>query len=192
MNQAFTHLSRLNDDNQRYRALHVRLMTVAKQRLWGRPLEVIEDIVQSTILVCVEKTVFSQPNPEAFALLVLRNKIGNYLQGDGGRSVEGIGQGKDEDGDRTTAFEPVSDAPGPDLLAILSEEKDALLQCLQTLGVICRVIVMGTLQGLDVQEILENIAQKGVRMTPGTFYTRRHRCLKDLKLCVAGKLDRDW
>jgi DNA-directed RNA polymerase specialized sigma24 family protein len=66
--------------NELCRILLVRLRPILQSRLWGWPAADLEDILQNTLLVFVEKLKQVSDNPQYVALAILRNKIGDALR----------------------------------------------------------------------------------------------------------------
>ncbi|MDD5087483.1 MAG: sigma factor [bacterium] len=62
------------------RQLRERLLSVAQFRLRGLDRTVHEEVVQEAMLTVVEKLEGISENPHYFALVVLRNKIGDLLR----------------------------------------------------------------------------------------------------------------
>jgi RNA polymerase sigma factor (sigma-70 family) len=186
-------LSRAGDTRAReqlFSALQVRLRTILKYRLRGWSEEELDDVLQDTLLVVVEKLDQVESNPDYFALNVLRNKIGNriirhrrHLQ----VSLDPTGSNdeREEEGSVIDAL-----ASPDDNVAVLESDATAeVIRCaIGRLSPLCQALFTALLENLSVAETWDLFHATQQNLQRSAFDKRLFDCRRKLRRLTARSL----
>jgi DNA-directed RNA polymerase specialized sigma24 family protein len=160
----------------------VRLLLVVKYRLRGWPEADREDLVQDTLVTFCEKIQSIEHTPMAFALWILRQKIGNELQ-KAHRHREQSLQQAFADGDRD-ADRPSLDPPDPgDDPATAYDRKETaarIREAMSHLSDFCRTVFAGLLEGYRIQDVWERYRDIEPGLRRSAFDKRTHDCRRKM------------
>ncbi|HEY3295333.1 MAG TPA: sigma factor [bacterium] len=160
----------------------VRLQLVVKYRLGRWPEADREDLVQDALMTFCDKLQEIDRTPMAFALWILRQKIGNEFQKayrNRERSfTEAFGLPGREGEDR------IVEPPDPeDDLAVQYDRKETVERmrvAIRGLSDFCRAVFAGVLEGLRMQDIWEQYRQIEPGLQRSAFDKRTHDCRRKL------------
>lgn len=175
-----------------FRHLQVRLRPILKYRLWGWPVEELEDILQDALLVVAEKLDQVESNPHYFALDVLRKKIGGSISRHHRRvhlSIDPTGT-DEERGERGAAASPAA-LPSHEIDVAALESADtaeAIRKAIGRLSPLCQALFTALLENRSVAETWELFGgtEKGLRRS--TFDKRLFDCRRKLRQLLAGSI----
>jgi DNA-directed RNA polymerase specialized sigma24 family protein len=166
----------------------VRLLLVVKYRL-GRWSEADrEDLVQDALVTFCDKIQEVDRTPMAFALWILRQKIGNEFQKayrNRERSFsETFGNPRRDEDERIS--EPPD--PGDDLTVEYDrrETTERLRAAIGGLSDFCRAIFAGLLEGLRMQDLYARYQQIEPGLQRSAFDKRTHACRRKLFARLGG------
>lgn len=160
----------------------VRLSLVVKYRLRGWSDADRQDLVQDALVTFCEKINSLDRTPMAFALWILRQKIGNEFQKVRRlreRSFSEIAADSNRSGD-TSVLDPAdpSDDPAAEL-----DRKETLIRvhgAINKLDDFCRTVFIGLLEGLRIQEIWDRYRVLEPGLQRSAFDKRTHGCRRKL------------
>ncbi|MBN2103146.1 sigma-70 family RNA polymerase sigma factor [bacterium] len=161
-------------EDQIYALLYERFLKLAKQRIWDtkRGKEEItkdaEDIAQEAITILLEKrhAFYSSKYPIQYAMLVLRNIIGNYYRYKKTKILKKVN------------LEDIDLSIDPEEHVIFD-----IKSIIQDMGhELCRQILVYILSGHSRKWI-----SKKLGLSMSAVYTRIHRCLERLKILIEQK-----
>ena len=140
---------------QLFSFLRVRLLSIAQYRLRGVSTEVIEDLVQNTLTLVVERIAAIESNPHLYALQTLRNKIGDFLRSRARRVEQSINV-TGGDGDESADLQDVSLAD-PDSVSFETGVENAeivavIRRAVHRLTPICLALFAALLEDRSVSE----------------------------------------
>jgi RNA polymerase sigma factor (sigma-70 family) len=160
----------------------VRLRLVVKYRLRGWSEAEREDLVQDTLVTFCEKIETVDRTPLAFALWILRQKIGNELQKAyrvRERSFqEALGK-PSRDGDEYT-IEPADPGDDPAMEFDRKETAQRIRSAITQLSDFCRFVFAGMLEGYRLQEIWTRYKEIEPDLQRSAFDKRTHACRRKL------------
>jgi DNA-directed RNA polymerase specialized sigma24 family protein len=167
--------------NSLCQAAGVRLALVVKFRLRSWSQEDREDVVQAALLTFCEKIQTVEKTPMAFALWILRQKIGNELQKvrhQRERSLSELDRSGEDGGDTTTADTglPADPDDTPEIHYLRKEQFERIVRILPLLSDFCRALLAGFLQEKAVHEMWEWFSQIEPDLNRNAFYKRIHDC----------------
>ncbi len=162
-------------------ALTVRLTPIVQSRLRGWPTAAHEDILQNTLLVVAEKIADVKENPHHFALVILRNKIGDALRQRAGNRMETLQEEPSRDDDRSKWHRLESQNPDPHEEIDRKGLTEKILQVIPKLSAFCQSFFLAALNGRDIGEIWEMALGTEPELKRATFDKRIFDCRKRLK-----------
>jgi DNA-directed RNA polymerase specialized sigma24 family protein len=169
-------------------AAKVRLLLVVKYRLRGWSNSDMEDLVQDTLATFCEKIQLVDRTPMAFALWILRQKIGNELQKahrTRERSFsEATENSRREADDRV--FDPADPDDDPAVLLDRKENLERMRRAIGLLSEFCQTVFAGLLEGRRIQEIWERYREIEPGLQRSAFDKRTHACRRKLVALVGG------
>jgi DNA-directed RNA polymerase specialized sigma24 family protein len=168
----------------------VRLTLIVKYRLRGWSETERQDLVQDTLLTFCEKIQVVDRTPMAFALWILRQKIGNEFQKvrrSRERSFSNVAGDSTRDDDNPS-LDPADPADDPATAYDRKETLTALRDAIGKLDEFCRAVFAGLLEGMKMQEIWERYRDLEPRLHRGAFDKRTHMCRRKL-LALVGAIE---
>jgi DNA-directed RNA polymerase specialized sigma24 family protein len=170
--------------NRLCRDAEVRLKLVVKYRLRGWSREDQEDLVQSTLLTFCEKIQLVEHTPMAFALWILRQKIGSELQ-KVRRQKEGslTEYVQSENGHDPARVHRGAVLKAPDNVEDEFERREKVqrvLDAMTHLSEFCRAVMTGILEGMRIAEIWDRFQRIEPQLTRSAFDKRVHACRQRL------------
>ena len=171
--------------------LHARLLTVVQFRLRGLDKNVREDLVQEAMVTIIEKLDAIKENPHYFALIVLRNKIGDFLRHQKASAAR-IQNGGDCDNQEIidTAYHH-SRENGTDIEDDI-QFRDLVVHIAKAINMLppfCRAYFQAALSGFSVGEILQMLMKNEPNLSRSNFDSRVHRCRKKLMVLMHPQLN---
>jgi RNA polymerase sigma factor (sigma-70 family) len=170
----------------------VRLQLVVKYRLRGWSEADREDLVQDVLITFCEKIQMVERTPMAFALWILRQKIGSELQKAHRSRTRSFTEafGKDgQDTDSTVAEPPDPDAD-PALEYERKENAERIREAINMLSEFCRTVFAGLLEGMRIQEIWVRYQEIEPDLQRSAFDKRTHGCRRKL-FALLGESDEE-
>ena len=171
-----------------FAGLRVRLLTIAQYRLRGISVGTLEDLVQGTLEVVVERIGTIESNPHLYALQILRNKIGDHLRTRSRRHEQTLNPTDWEDSDQPGTTEGLTladpDAAGFETRVEKQEIVDRIRHAIGKLSPICKALFLALLEGRAINEVWELAAAADTRLTRSTFDKRLFDCRKRLRALV--------
>jgi len=170
--------------------IRVRLRPVIQYRLCGRPQEDLEDILQDTLVIFVEKWAVIHSNPLQFALSILRNKIGDALRAQSGTRDTSLYR----DGSRHAAREMSLGEHDPEIADAGSSFFDDIsaadlrphiVQAIKKLTKFCQVYFLAVLEDRELGEVWQFAKAFEPSLTRCTFDQRTRRCREKLRQLVS-------
>lgn len=172
--------------------IRVRLAGIVKYRLRSWSQEDREDLVQSTLLTFYEKIQTVERTPVAFALWIMRLKIGNKLQEvrfKREHSLNEISYEAGYPGDPPNAeIGFVADSnESPEELCIQNERMERILRILPALSEFCRALIAGLVEGFQVTELWARFSRLEPQLNRNAFYKRIHDCRQKTLSLLGGE-----
>jgi DNA-directed RNA polymerase specialized sigma24 family protein len=166
----------------------VRLQLVIKYRLRGWSEADREDLIQDTLVTFCEKIAAVDRTPMAFALWILRQKIGNTLQKGYRNRERSFSRALPETGDghADSVLDPPDPGDDPATAYDRKETMQKVLEAMSLLNEFCRTVFTGLLEGLRIQEIWEHYREIEPGLQRGAFDKRTHVCRRKLFALVGG------
>jgi RNA polymerase sigma factor (sigma-70 family) len=176
----------LNAREELFRKLEVRLRPFAQFRLQGWSVQDIDDIVQDALTVFTEKVNDIKSNPHDYAIIILRNKIGDALGERRRRKNISIQSGEEKESDRSGSINEqtfIVDGRGNDPAARLEDRDmvDHIYNTIKNLPDFCRTIFLGLLEGKTVQEFWQFFKGLEPDLKRSAFDKRIYDCRRKLK-----------
>lgn len=173
--------------NKLIETLTIRLRSVVKHRVGWWPEQEQEDLIQSTLVVFVEKLGDIRSNPCAFIVQILSNRIGNELQKKRRRRDVSIVNGSDSDEFAMPGV--LSLTHSPELAADASPERlhqqleiQVIIRAIDRLSPFCRTVFKGIIEGLAIGDIWADLSAIEPSLTRNAFDKRIFECRKRLRL----------
>jgi DNA-directed RNA polymerase specialized sigma24 family protein len=176
--------SRSGDPTARERLCHeiaVRLRLVLQCRLRGWARADLEDLLQNTLVVFIEKLAEIESNPQLFAYGILRNKIGDELRRRQ-RRMEIPGEAPPAE-DARRAVDSMAEDRSASFAASL-ESKDLvqhISRTIRSMSLFCRTFFLGILEEKTVQELWGIFRVLEPNLQRGTFDKRVYDCRRKLR-----------
>jgi RNA polymerase sigma factor (sigma-70 family) len=171
------------DLNQIFSEIRVRLSAVAQYRI--RDEKIREDVVQETMLVLAEKyqSLPSKGGALAFALQILRNKIGDCYrqQHRAQRTLVEIDAVDGRNPERPTPMELLAGGLRPDEILEKDEIHDRVRKAIDQLGLECQRIFLGLLEEKSRTELARELNK-----SMEALYKQLSRCAEQLRNLLKG------
>jgi DNA-directed RNA polymerase specialized sigma24 family protein len=150
------------------------------------PRQEQEDLIQSTLLVFVEKFHEVRDNPSAFVVQILANRIGNELQKKRRRrEIPIVDDSCDDDFEvpgvlsQSHSRELVSDE-SPERMASRHEVQEIVL-AIDRLSPFCRTLFKGIIEGMPISEIWDSIRLVEPELSRSAYDKRIFDCRRNLR-----------
>lgn len=178
---------------QLFSVLQVRLSAILKYRLRGWPADDLDDILQDTLAVVIERLDRIESNPDLFALEVLRRKIGNSLARHGRR----IGVSVEVDPPDETGRPAVSNPADRAALSVQEDITDrlesdemaeAIYRAIRRLSPLCRTLFAALLEYRSVSETWKLVQTADHGLKRSAFDKRLFDCRRKLRRLMAPTL----
>jgi RNA polymerase sigma factor (sigma-70 family) len=186
---------RLNDAfarEQLFKALRVRLVTITQYRLRGVSKEVIEDLVQNTLTLVIERITAIDSNPQLYALQILRNKIGDHLRGRARRTDQSLSPTGYDAGDEPGEIQDTTLAD-PESVAFETHVESAeivqtIRRAIRKLTPICQALFAALLEQRSINEVWELAQETEPGLNRSAFDKRLFDCRKRLRVLIGNAL----
>lgn len=179
------------DRNRLFELLRARLLTISQFKLRGWPIEEVEDIVQDTLSVILDKLDTINDNPHYYALAVLENKIGGVLRQRKRRtmiSLNPTGSQSEQEVSKSEIQLP-SDSHDEMLDGLHgSEIAEKLVLALKKLSPLCQAIFIALLQLRSVADVWDVYQEREPKLNRNAFDKRLFDCRRKLRDITAGQL----
>jgi DNA-directed RNA polymerase specialized sigma24 family protein len=174
--------------NQLCQEIQVRLRPILKHRLWEWDSNSLEDILQNTMVVFVEKLMQIENNPHFFAISVLRFKIGDALKSKKKqrKTTESLDSIESEEepigkGQLMSLADPDSDFTVPQEIRFMTEQiRSAILK----LGKFCKTFFVAMLEERTVSEVWDLFQKLEPGLKRSAFDKRIFDCRRRLKTII--------
>ena len=175
--------------NHLCRELEVRLRPVLQYRLWRKASEDLEDILQDTLMIMMEKIDQIKSNPHKYVFQILRNKIGDTLRKQHQHREIPIQPGAEEDADRhahvveeTLSTTRIGEDFSSDMET--ADMVDHIRIAIKKLSVFCRTFFLAVLEERTIQELWELFKELEPDLQRSTFDKRIFDCRRRLRELV--------
>lgn len=177
-----------------FQALAAQLRPVIAYRLRTYRKEDREDMLQDTLATFFEKIASINDHPERFALQILRNKIGNWIQSPWHGKMDGIVSGESDETHQTSGVTEAKLSLTQDTLDIhdtidRAERVKQIVRAIHEMADFCRVVLTGLLESYTVAEIWERVSQREPTLTRGAFDKRIFDCKIKLRERLRGVIE---
>ncbi len=167
--------------------IKVRLGPILQYRLWGWPSEELEDILQDTLVVFLQKLDQIESNPHHYALEVLRHKIGDALRthkrviavgsSEGQVPIEEV-SGEETGGNIAQAGGNFNDDLETKDLA------DYIRKVIKKLSLFCQTFFLAILEDRTIGEVWQFVQEVEPDLQRSTFDKRVFDCRRRLRQLV--------
>lgn len=151
------------------------LLLILRLKLKGWPSELIEDLVQDTLLTIVTKAASVEGSPTSFALTILHNKIGNVLKRKASLREVAMQEGNpglDEQA-KLNHLEFMNTVEQRDTL-------DAAVQVISKMNDPCRTLLIGTLEEKSMSDLWLYYSVVVANPSRSKFYKQLKACQRQL------------
>lgn len=179
--------------NELCRSLQVRLRPILQSRLWGWPAADLDDILQNTLLVFVEKLPDIRDNPHYVALSILRNKIGDALRGSRRQTDVSVTATDAREADSNSSTEDqaaILPDPASDFEEQVSSRQmlDLVRAAIVRLPALCRILFTAMLEDRTIKEVWELFQQREPNLSRSAFDKRTFDCRRRLRRIIGERL----
>lgn len=171
--------------NELCQKICVRLREFIQYRLWGWPSQILEDILQDSLVIFVKKLDQINTNPQKYAVKIMQNKIGDALRSRQAKrevaidstksqnSNQGVvlGERNSEMADTRVSF--AEDVEVRDLILLIKRE-------IKKLPKHCQIYFSALLEGKMVGEVWRFFKELEPDLKRASFDSRVHRCRQRL------------
>lgn len=171
--------------------IKVRLGPILQYRLWGWSPEELEDILQDTLIVFLQKLDQIESNPHFYALEILRHKIGDALR----IHKRGITQGSYE------GYVPIEEVPVEALPGNTAEAgggftheleakdlADYIRKVIKKLSLFCQTFFLTILEDQTIGEVWQLSQEMEPNLHRSTFDKRVFDCRRKLRQLVKDQI----